>query len=141
MKKSNLLNFLVNVVFVCSALTAAAKTAFAQITLDLDVLTEEPLSKQTADEKVIYDADIKVGEKGKKLSDAPGFEFEGIRFNQESVRIGCSETSSGEEETNFEIGYFTYRTDITDFFQKIYEKNKSNGNIVEFLQEFIQDFL
>ena len=84
--------------------------------------------KQTADEKVMYDADIKVGEKGKKLSDAPGFEFEGIRFNQESVRIGCSETSSGEEETNFEIGYFTYRTDITDFFQKIYEKNKEEGH-------------
>ena len=97
--------------------------------LDLPTDNEVHLAfKQTADSNVEHAADVKVGGKGKKLNTKPSFDFEGIRFKQESVRIGCSETSSGEEQTNFEIGYFTYRADITDFFQEIYELNKTAGH-------------
>ena len=97
--------------------------------LDLPTDNEVHLAfTQTADSNVEHAADVKVGGKGKKLNTMPSFDFEGIRFKQESVRIGCSETSSGEEQTNFEIGYFTYRADITDFFQQIYELNKTAGH-------------
>ncbi|MBR1778517.1 MAG: OmpA family protein [Alphaproteobacteria bacterium] len=41
MKKSNLLTFFVRAVFACAVLITMAKAAFAQITLDLDVLTED----------------------------------------------------------------------------------------------------
>lgn len=83
---------------------------------------------QTKDEKVKYEADILAGEegKGKKLTDEPSFDFEGIRYDY-PVTIGCSETEEGESK-NMEIGYFTYRVDVTDFFNQIYEKNKEVGN-------------
>ena len=97
--------------------------------LDLPTDNEVHLAfTQTADSNVEHAADVKVGGKGKKLNTKPSFDFEGIRFKQESVRIGCSETSSGEEKTDFEIGYFTYRADVTDFFQQIYELNKTAGH-------------
>ena len=81
---------------------------------------------QTADKNVEYAADILAGEegKGKKLTDAPSFDFEGIRFKN-SVTLGCSETSPGTSDPDFEIGYFTYRVDVTDFFNQIYEINKA----------------
>ena len=47
MKRNNLLNFFVKAVLACMVLTAAAKTAFAQITLDLDVLTDDLPSEKT----------------------------------------------------------------------------------------------
>ena len=97
--------------------------------LDLPTDNEVHLAfTQTSDSNVEFAKNVKVGEKGKKLNTMPSFDFEGIRFKQESVRIGCSETSSGEEKSNFEIGYFTYRADITDFFQEIYEINKTAGH-------------
>ena len=82
--------------------------------------------KQTADSNVEHAADIIAGEegKGKKLTDAPSFEFEGIRYPY-NVTLGCSENEEGYNQNDFEIGYFTYRVDVTDFFQKIYEANKS----------------
>ena len=77
---------------------------------------------QTADSNVKYEADIKAGEKGKKLTDAASFDFEGIRFKN-GVSLGCSETSGGNPVAEFEVGFFTYRVEVTDFFQKIAEEN------------------
>jgi hypothetical protein len=80
--------------------------------------------QQTNDKNVEYAADIKAGETGKKLTAAPSFDFEGIKFKDE-VELGCSETASGTSTSDFEIGYFTYRVDVTDFFNEIYEANKA----------------
>jgi len=82
--------------------------------------------KQTADHNVEYAADILAGEegKGKKLTDAPSFEFEGITYPY-AVTLGCTETDEGTLQNDFNIGYFTYRVDITDFFNQIYEINKA----------------
>lgn len=46
MKTDNLLKFLVKTVFACVVFITASKTVFAQITLDLGVLSEEPPSKE-----------------------------------------------------------------------------------------------
>ena len=85
---------------------------------------------QTVDPNVAFAQDIQVGETGKTLDAEPTKidgtnikEFEGIKFEDE-VYIGCSETASGETQT-MELGYFTYRKDITDFFNQIYEINKA----------------
>ena len=82
--------------------------------------------KQTADHNVEYASDILAGEegKGKKLTDAPSFEFEGITYPY-AVTLGCTETDEGTPQADFNIGYFTYRVDITDFFNQIYEINKA----------------
>lgn len=82
---------------------------------------------QTADSNVEYAADIQAGENGKKLTAAPSFDFEGIKF-KDDVQLGCSETSEGTPASDFEIGYFTYRVDVTDFFKEIYEINKTAGH-------------
>ena len=78
---------------------------------------------QTADKNVEYAADIEAPA-AKKLTDAPSFDFEGIRYHY-PVTLGCSETEEGHTEPDFEIGYFTYRVDVTDFFNQIYEINKA----------------
>ena len=86
--------------------------------------------KQTADANVEHAADVIAGEegKGKKLTAAPSFEFEGIKF-KDSVDLGCSETvERTETKENFELGYFTYRVNVTDFFKEIYEINKTAGH-------------
>ncbi|MBO7127084.1 hypothetical protein J6W78_06025 [bacterium] len=80
---------------------------------------------QTADKNVEYAEDVKVGEAGEKLSAAPSFDFEGIRFKQ-NVTLGC--TTDNIKNTEMEIGYFTYRVDITKFFNEIYEINKTAGH-------------
>ena len=80
--------------------------------------------QQTADKNVEYAATIKAGEVGKKLTEPPSFDFEGIKFKND-VTLGCSETEVGHNEPDFEIGYFTYRVDVTDFFNEIYEANKA----------------
>lgn len=81
---------------------------------------------QTADSNVKYEADIKAGETGKKVTDEPSFDFEGIKF-KDSVDIGCSETGYGNPE-EMDLGYFTYRVNVTDFFKKIAETNTAAGN-------------
>lgn len=48
MKKNNLLKFFVKAVFACAILIAMAEAAFAQITLDLGVLTEDFPTKEEA---------------------------------------------------------------------------------------------
>ena len=55
------------------------------------------------------------------------FGFEGLTYKDE-VEIGCSETAHGTPEKDFRLGYFTYRVDITDFFNEIYAKNKEKGH-------------
>ena len=80
---------------------------------------------QAADGGVKHEDDIEAGEKGKKLTENASFEFEGIRF-KDTVEIGCSETKDGTAQ-ELELGYFTYRVDVTDFFKKIEEKNRDAG--------------
>ncbi|MCK5807746.1 hypothetical protein KAH37_02045, partial [bacterium] len=50
---------------------------------------------------------VKAGDVGKLLTDAPSFEFEGIKF-VDDVEIGCSNTFDGST-VQAEVGYFTYR--------------------------------
>ena len=59
---------------------------------------------------------------GKLLTDEATFEFEGMKFTDD-VEVGCTETASGSIENDQDLGYFTYRVDITDFFEKIAEEN------------------
>ncbi len=66
---------------------------------------------------------------GKLLTDAASFEFEGIKFPVD-VEVGCSETAKGSTE-QAELGYFTYRVDITDFFWKIAEDSAEAGKFYE----------
>ena len=82
---------------------------------------------QTNDSSVKLSTYILSGEYGRRLTDLPSFDFEGIRF-MSTTSSGCSETSYGEV-ADLEVGYFTYRADITDFFNRIYEINKTNGHI------------
>ena len=82
---------------------------------------------QTADSTVKYESKIKAGEEGKKLTEPRSFDFEGFKY-KDTVSIGCSETAEGEASENFELGYFTYRVDVTDFFDKIAEENNKAGH-------------
>ena len=77
---------------------------------------EDPITN----EQEIIGADDGAGN-GKLLTDEASFEFEALKFTDE-VEVGCSETAKGSIE-QAELGYFTYRTDITDFFRKIAEDN------------------
>ena len=81
---------------------------------------------QAANSDVKYERDVKAGEEGKKLDAEPTFGFEGIKFKDE-VEIGCSETATGGTAQDFELGYFTYRVDVTDFFKEIEKKNSEAG--------------
>jgi len=71
-------------------------------------------------EQEIIGADDGAGN-GKLLTDTASFEFEALKFT-DAVEVGCSEITNGSVE-QADLGYFTYRIDITDFFQKIAEDN------------------
>ncbi|HNW83732.1 MAG TPA: hypothetical protein PKG52_12670, partial [bacterium] len=77
---------------------------------------------QSSENPVSYEQVVTVGETGKLLTDENSFEFESLKFTSDVI-TGCSETESGQVLSDQELGYFTYRTDITDFFVKIYEEN------------------
>lgn len=68
MKKSNLLNLFTKVVFACFVFILTAKTAFAQVTLDLDVLLDEIPAKKTLQEEK---ASLKKQEKTVKKAAPP----------------------------------------------------------------------
>lgn len=82
---------------------------------------------QSTENPITYEEVITVGETGKLLSEGDDdtektFEFESITFTDD-VTIGCSESSIGSTLADQNLGYFTYRADITDFFTKIMEEN------------------
>jgi len=78
---------------------------------------------QTAESKpVVYEETITAGETGKLLLDENSFEFESLYF-QDDVKNGCSESQIGQIIKGQYLGYFTYRVDITGFFNRIYEMN------------------
>ena len=79
-------------------------------------------------EQEIKGADDGAGN-GKLLNDAASFEFEALKFTDE-VEVGCSETAEGSTE-QAALGYFTYRVDITDFFNKIAEDSAEAGKSYE----------
>ncbi|MBO4441298.1 hypothetical protein J5834_04195 [bacterium] len=81
---------------------------------------------QTADSSVEYAQVIRAGETGRRLDDAPSFDFEGIKYTSYGA-VGCSETDSGES-VETKVGYFTYRVEISDFFRNIYESNRIAGH-------------
>lgn len=76
-------------------------------------------------EPVIYEKTVTAGTAGKLLTDPNGFDFESMYY-QDSVINGCSETESGTFVSNQHLGYFTYRMDVTSFFDKIAEMNAEN---------------
>jgi len=82
---------------------------------------------QTADSSVEYAQVIRAGATGKKLDDAPSFDFEGIKYTSYGASVGCSETGYGDA-IDTKVGYFTYRTEISDFFRNIYEASKTAGH-------------
>ena len=78
---------------------------------------------QTADSApVIYEQTVTAGETGKLLSAENSFEFESLYF-QDDVKNGCSESEAGQIIKGQYLGYFTYRFDITGFFNRISEMN------------------
>ena len=81
---------------------------------------------QAADPEVKYEMDVIAGETGKKVTDEPSFDFEGIKFEND-VRKGCSSEKEGDP-SKMDIGYFTYRVNVSEFFKKIAEKNSEAGN-------------
>ena len=82
--------------------------------------------KQAGDSKVEYEADITAGEEAKKLDADSSFDFEGIKF-KDSVYIGCDASTDGSLQDDVELGYFTYRVNVTDFFKKIADANSEAG--------------
>ncbi|MBP5434578.1 hypothetical protein J6Z39_02020 [bacterium] len=83
---------------------------------------------QRNDSSVKLSEYITSGEYGRRLTDLPSFDFEGIKYLT-TAYTDCSETYYGDPEENLDVGYFTYRADVTDFFNRIYETNKTNGLI------------
>ncbi len=72
-----------------------------------------------------YEEDIIAGDAPRMLGDTSNeFEFQSIRFTSD-VSVGCSETSPGTK-VNREVAYFTYRKDISSFFQKIFDDNRNS---------------
>jgi len=92
---------------------------------------------QSTNNPISYEQVVTVGDTGKLLSDGDEdtektFEFESITFTADVV-TDCSETNMGSTLHDQNLGYFTYRADITDFFTKIVEENaaaeKDENNI------------
>jgi hypothetical protein len=77
---------------------------------------------QSGDDPVGHEQIVSAGSKGKLLTDAGSFEFEPILF-ADDVEQGCTETEGGVVIRDIPLGYFTYRVDITDFFDNIEKKN------------------
>ncbi len=72
-----------------------------------------------------YQEEIVAGDSPRMLGDTSNeFEFQSVRF-QGDVSQGCSETNPGSKATA-EVAYFTYRKDVTAFFQKIFEDNRTS---------------
>lgn len=92
------------------------------VTFKFQQIGEEPI----VNELEITGADDGAGN-GKLLSEAASFEFESMRFTDD-VEVGCSATTNGSVQ-QADLGYFTYRTDITDFFKKIAEDNTTAGKL------------
>ena len=73
-----------------------------------------------------YQEDIVAGDAPKTIDDTSDlFLFEGFSFTGDTA-IGCSETNPGTAGSG-ELAYFTYRTDVTPFFQKISDDNRLTG--------------
>ncbi len=69
-----------------------------------------------------YEEDIIAGDTAKMLGDTTDpFMFQSVQFNTD-VTTGCTDTNPGQAGTG-EVAYFTYRRDVTSFFQKIYDDN------------------
>ncbi|HOB72375.1 MAG TPA: hypothetical protein PKM18_11385, partial [bacterium] len=86
---------------------------------------------QTAETSpVIYEETVTAGETGKLLSDENSFNFESLYF-MDDVENGCTETAGGSIVRDQYLGYFTYRVDITSFFDKISEMNNEAGKLEE----------
>jgi len=74
-----------------------------------------------------YEEEIIAGDTPRMLGDTSNeFEFQSVRFIGD-VSKGCSETTPGSQAKE-EVAYFTYRKDITSFFQKIRDDNLQSGN-------------
>jgi len=71
---------------------------------------------------VIHEETVTAGTTGKLLTDTGSFEFESLYF-QDDVKNGCSESESGETVEGQYLGYFTYRVDVTAFFDEIQKVN------------------
>jgi len=72
-----------------------------------------------------YEEDIIAGDTPRMLGDTSNeFEFQSVKFTSD-VSVGCSETNPGTK-VNREVAYFTYRKDITPFFQKIFDDNRTS---------------
>jgi len=95
------------------------------VTLKFQQAGADPITN----EQEITGADDGAGN-GKLLTDAVSFEFEGMKFTDD-VEVGCTETASGSIMNDQDLGYFTYRVDITDFFKKIEEDNAAAEKVEE----------
>ncbi len=74
-----------------------------------------------------YEEDIVAGDAPKTLGDtADPLLFQSVQFNTD-ITSGCTETLQGSS-IPAEVAYFTYRTDITPFFDKIYDDNLAATN-------------
>lgn len=103
-----------------------------KVTLSFSQAGESPVTHEAE----IIGADDGAGN-GKLLTDAASFEFEGMKFTDD-VEIGCSETTNGSVEHDKDLGYFTYRVDITDFFESISTKNAEAGKVEDSM--FLGDY-
>jgi len=81
-----------------------------------------------SDETVVHEQEINAtGEvEGELLAGGQSFNFESILYKND-VEVGCTTEESGKIEIDHTLGYFTYRKDITGFFQEVSKKNISAG--------------
>ena len=79
------------------------------------------------DNNYTWEDDIIAGDTPRTLDDTTDpFEFQGVRF-ESALTTGCSPAGPGTGTTG-EVAYFTYRKNITDFFQKIQDDNLASDN-------------
>ncbi len=75
----------------------------------------------------LYEEDVIAGDTAKNLGDTSNtFEFQSVQFNTD-ITTGCTETNPGQASTG-DVAYFTYRKDVTSFFQKIFDDNRAADN-------------
>ncbi len=95
---------------------------------------------QDVNSSVALDREVSVGEpgEGRLLSDENSFEFESVEFIDD-VLAGCSPTSSSTHNPNQKLAYFTYRKDITDFFNAIHTLDREIKEADEDEEALIDD--
>ncbi|HOW51021.1 MAG TPA: hypothetical protein PLV42_03130 [bacterium] len=95
-----------------------------------DVATDNAVHlKFSREDGYTYEEDIVAGDTAKMLGDTTDpFLFQSVQFTAD-ITTGCTDTNPGTAATA-DVAFFTYRIDITPFFQKIFDDNLLAGTFL-----------